>query len=294
MSISLTDNDWKILIKRIKRGKCTPFLGAGACYGVLPLGSDIAQKWAKEYNYPDIECNDLVRIAQYLAINNDPMFPKDELVDLFEENHKCPAFNSPYEPHNVLSELPLPVYMTTNYDDFMTQALKLRNKNPVREFCKWNSALKSEPSVFDNNFIPSASNPVVYHFHGIIEKSESLVLTEDDYLDFLVKLSKEEDTILPLPIKQALSGSSLLFIGYKLEDWDFKVLFRGLVVNGEKSLRRINVTVQLPPVHEDLRKYQDDYFNKMDIKVYWGTASDFVKELKNKWREFSNDNKEQG
>ena len=293
MSLSLNDNDWRILIKRIKKGKCTPFLGAGACYGVLPLGSDIAQKWVKEFNYPDKECNDLVQIAQYLAVNNDPMYPKDEIAELFEDNPKYPDFNAPYEPHNVLSELPLPVYITTNYDDFMVRALKLKNKNPVREFCKWNDTLKDKPSIFDTNFIPSVSNPVVYHLHGIIENAESLVLTEDDYLDFLVKLSKNEDTILPLPIKQALSGSSLLFIGYKLEDWDFKVLFRGLVVNGERSLRRISVTVQLPPVQEGLRKYQDDYFNRMDIKVYWGTAKEFVKELKDKWREFSNDNKEQ-
>ena len=115
MSLSLNDNDWRILIKRIKKGKCTPFLGAGACYGVLPLGSDIAQKWVKEFNYPDRNCKDLVRIAQYITVNYDRMFPKEEIVEIFEDNPKYPDFNNPYEPHNVLSELSLPVYVTIKH-----------------------------------------------------------------------------------------------------------------------------------------------------------------------------------
>lgn len=31
---------------------CTPFIGAGACAGLLHLASDIAAKWSKEYKYP--------------------------------------------------------------------------------------------------------------------------------------------------------------------------------------------------------------------------------------------------
>ena len=38
----LQDRDWTLLLRRIKDGKCTPFLGAGACYGALPLGSTLA------------------------------------------------------------------------------------------------------------------------------------------------------------------------------------------------------------------------------------------------------------
>ena len=287
MPITLNDEDWRLLVKRIKTGKCTPFLGAGACFGVLPLGADIARKWIKEYDYPDKNCNDLVRVAQYLAVKNDPMFPKDEIVEMFEKVKK-PDYSEPYEPHSVLAGLPLPIYMTTNYDGFMVQALKLNNKNPKREFCRWNRAVKDYPSIFDNDYSPTVSEPVVFHLHGIADISESLVLTEDDYLDFLVNISSDA-MLLPARIQQALSGSTLIFIGYKLEDWDFRVLFRGLVASKEKALRRISVTVQLPPGHEKLRKYQDEYFNDLGIKVYWGTAREFVMDLKNKWRELSND-----
>ena len=36
---------------------------------------------------------------------------------------KSPDFRAPSEPHAVLADLPLPIYMTTNYDDFMVKAL---------------------------------------------------------------------------------------------------------------------------------------------------------------------------
>jgi len=47
-----------------------------------------------------------------------------------------------------------------------------------------------------------ALNPVVFHFHGSYEIPESLVLTEDDYFDFLVNISRDED-LIPARIQQA-------------------------------------------------------------------------------------------
>ena len=41
------------------------------------------------------------------------------------------------------------------------------------------------------------------------------MLTEDDYLDFLVAVSRDEE-LLPHQIQRALAGTSLLFVGYRL------------------------------------------------------------------------------
>jgi len=73
MPNTLEERDWELLLRRIKDGKCTPFLGAGACFGALPLGGEIAQKWAQEHEYPLEDCHDLARVAQYLA--DDPRPP---------------------------------------------------------------------------------------------------------------------------------------------------------------------------------------------------------------------------
>jgi hypothetical protein len=291
MPNSLEETDWDLLLRRIKAGKCTPFLGAGACVGTLPLGSKIAQEWAQKHQYPLEDSSDLARVAQFLAVQYDPMFPKEEILEEWFKNVTSPDFTEPDEPHRVLADLPLPVYMTTNYDDFMVQALRSRNKDPRQELCRWNKYVKDQPSIFEPGFSPTPANPVVFHLHGHREVPESLVLAEDDYLDFLVNITRDQ-TLLPHRIQRALTGTSLLFIGYRLADWTFRVLFRGLITSTEGSLRRISVTVQLPPhapglTQQRAQEYLDKYFNKIEVRVYWGTCREFSSELRKRWEDFS-------
>ncbi|HXF60075.1 MAG TPA: SIR2 family protein [Caldilineaceae bacterium] len=201
-----------------------------------------------------------------------------------------PNFNLPDEPHGVLADLPLPVYMTTNYDDFMVRGLSSRGKQPKRELFRWNSDLtKNYTSIFDTraDYQPTPAEPVVFHLHGHNEVPESLVLTEDDYLDFLVNLSSDRYR-LPHWIERALTGSTLLFIGYSLADWNFRVLFRGLVRVREQSLRYGNFMVQVLPLpaeapeeeRQRVQRYLDKYFDEEKVRVYWGTATEFCQELR--------------
>src|SRR5258708_40251864 len=121
MQGSLSDSDWKLLLHRIKEGRCTPFLGAGASFPALPLGGGLAEQWSSEHSYPLADRTDLPRVAQYLAVTYDSMFPKERLAGSFK---KCapPDFSRRDEPHNVLSGLPLPVYINANYHGFMIPA----------------------------------------------------------------------------------------------------------------------------------------------------------------------------
>lgn len=292
MPEKLTEKDWDTLLWRIKDGNCTPFLGAGACYGILPLGKDIAKKWAEEEKYPLTDREDLARVAQFLAVDRkDPMFPKEKIKRMFEDSPP-PDFDDPDEPHAVLADLPLPVYITTNYGDFMVQALKNRNKDPELKLCKWNKYIKDQTYIIKSrgSFDPSPANPVVFYLHGYLGLPESIVLTEDDYLDFLVNITRNQKMLAPR-IQRAMTGASLLFIGYRLADWSFRVLFRGLISTLPKSLRRMNVAVQLPPNEpeqdpEEVQNYLSKYFGNTDVLVYWGTAREFVAELKDRWEKF--------
>ena len=283
--------NWDLLLRRIKAGNCTPFLGAGACAGILPLGRTLAQNWAQQYDYPLDDPGDLVRVSQYIAVTQDPMWPKEKIVREFK---KCgaPDFSNALEPHGLLADLPLPVYMTTNYDDFMVRALRDRKRDPVQALCRWNTFLRDNvPSPFDErSFEPTLANPVVFHLHGHCGVPESLVLTEDDYLDFLVDISSAPD-LLPARIHRALSGASLMFLGYAITDWNFRVLFRSLVSYLEQSLSRVHVSVQLAPGGADMtperkeraQEYLNRYFGKLQIQVFWGTCEQFIAELRKRW-----------
>jgi hypothetical protein len=276
----LRDTDWRLLLARIADGVCTPFLGAGATAHTLPLASDIARRWADDHGYPLGDADDLARVAQFLAVHqDDAMYPKERIGDEFAQLDP-PDFTADGEPHALLASLPLPIFITTNYDDSMYAALAAAGKDPHREVCRWNRspALAEEPSPFaDAAYVPTAANPLVYHLHGRIGLPESLVLTEDDYLDFLVAVSRDPG-LLPHPIQRALAGTSLLFIGYRLADWDFRVIHRGLVAATEASLRRLSVTVQLT-ADAPAREYLDEYFGALKVRVYWGTAAEFVADL---------------
>ncbi len=194
----------------------------------------------------------------------------------------------------MLSKLPLPIYMTTNYDDFMIRALKAQGREGVRETCRWKSDIKHLPSEFEKGYVPSAQQPVVFHLHGYLDETKSMVLTEDDYLDFLMRLSTDQH-ILPPRIQEAFTDSTLLFLGYGLADWNFRVLFRALVEYLDKSSTRSHVSVQLSQVRQDMtdeqkesvQKYFDKHFSSLRIRVFWGTCRDFVSELSRRWEAFN-------
>ncbi|HEX8196696.1 MAG TPA: SIR2 family protein [Pyrinomonadaceae bacterium] len=297
---ALNDEDWQLLLERIQDGKCTPFLGAGVNYNILPTGREIAEEWAKTYRYPLKDNYDLTRVAQFVAIKHkDAMSPKDKILRLLERKAaevdlQAKLTNSD-NPLAALAKLPLPIYITTNYDDFMFQALKFTGKTPCLELCGWNNFVaKKHKSVFKgkSRITPTKENPVVFHLHGHKDIPESLVLTEDDYLDFLVEVSKQQE-LLPPRIQEAVSSSSLLFLGYRLADMNFRVLFRGLVNSMPGALRYLSLAVQLPPDEGSeeeqlsMKAYLDQYFENVKVKVYWGRAEEFVKELSERWENFS-------
>jgi SIR2-like domain len=285
----VNDSDWSLLLGRIENAKCTPFLGSGACWPTLPTGRQIAKEWAKEHGYPLEDREDLARVAQYIGVYHDLVHPKEHIVLRFK-GRGVPDFAKADEPHAALAKLPIPIYITTNYDDFMMRALTAAGKQPRQEICRWNDhpAVANAPGALhdDPDYEPTAQAPLVFHLHGHLDVAESLVLTEEDYLDFLVAISERKD-ILPSVVKEAFAGTSLLFVGYSLADWDFRVLHRGLVMTSKSAaLRRISVTVQLPRTERRkklAREYLEKYFARMDARVYWGDANAFSTELADRW-----------
>jgi hypothetical protein len=280
---TLTAEDWELLVSRINKGLCTPFIGAGACAGVLPTGAELAKKWVGEFKYPLKDCADLTKVAEYIAQKYDHMKPKEAIQEFLGEQ-KPPDFENLNQPHRFLAELPLPIYMTTNYDNFMFEALKAtKRKEPKRDFSRWQESLKSEPIVFKTGherYEPTVANPVVFHLHGCSDKSQSIVISEDDYLDFIIALWRDK-WVLPERIKAAFADTTLLFLGYRLADWDFRVLFRSLVYYMKKSSQRKHVSVQfLASDDAALQQYLERYFGELQIKVYWGTCDEFITDFK--------------
>jgi len=252
----------------------------------------------------------LARAAQLLEIQSadeDTMYPKNLLSEMLKEIEDSSEISSIFKnlsPYDVLSSLDLPLYITTNYDRFMENALsKNQLKKPQSDFCKWSDKLNNFvkatdiPSVFDDNqYKPTVERPLVYHIHGDIEIPESMVLTERDYFEFVINLNKgDEKDIIPALIRRELATSSLLFIGYSLEDINFRAIFQGFLSflrSLDRTYRKISIAIQIVPadhINKDMKmqKYLEQYTKHMfDVKVFWGTTGDFIAELARRWEDF--------
>jgi hypothetical protein len=294
----LTENDWNALLFKIRSGRCTPFIGAGASHPVLPLASELAERLVADHEResgttcPLPDRRDLARVTEYLAIAyRDNTMPKLKIAELIRTMGR-PDFSNELEPHRILADLDLPLYLTTNYDGFLLDALKLRRPGARREYARWTRfLLENRSSDFDTGYEPSRDQPAVFHLHGHADVPEAMVATEDDYLDFLVNISKDlansptdrrKKAVLPLAIRSAIMTTTLLFIGYGLADINFRVILRGLLGSLEPSGQQINIAVQWAgDSSRDLQAYLEQYFDRtLGLSIFWGSSQDFATKLR--------------
>ncbi|HEV3409173.1 MAG TPA: SIR2 family protein, partial [Chthoniobacterales bacterium] len=91
----------------------------------------------------------------------------------------------------------------------------------------------------------------------------------------------------PESIQQAFAATTFLFIGYRLGDWNFRVLFQAL-----RARQLFSSVVVMKPLEESEQNrgaqqaYFEKYFAAMEMKIFWGTARQFGKELEQRWAAF--------
>jgi hypothetical protein len=307
------------IVDRIKAGKVVPLISRVTDDDwVLGGHADLAAAYAKYAQYPLAGHFTLAQVAQFRAVTDQTIsdawalktdyinFIKNRLFDLveadgalaeilaeveeqfdditfstFAERLGYPRFEQQQvDPLLVLAEFPLPVYLTTSYHNFIEVALKRAGKEPRTEICRWHKGLEGIPSVFEGDYQPTKEAPLVYHLHGFDTYPESLVLTENDYLEFLVAIAQDlgrgTDPI-PKRVRQAMADSSLILLGYSLQSWEFKVLFWGVIK--PRPLQHTSVSIQLVP-NEDERKFLQEYLRREGkFEVYWGEIDQYIREL---------------
>ena len=141
------------------------------------------------------------------------------------------------------------------------------------------------PEPDGSKFTPAT--PLVYHLCGTLQAQPTLVMTEDDYFTWLREWIKQVDNGEGIPghVKTPLTRYSQLFLGYRFDDWEFRMVFQAI-----KSFQRNvqdgspHVGVQLKPEtlrveREAAQSYLESYFSEEKISVYWQTSTDFLTEL---------------
>lgn len=309
-----TEIDWGELVATLQTDNLVPFLGPGLWRGLLPSRSEIAARWVAEYSgeFPVDVRTELPAVAQVLdtskvgAASRDRMLrllaadlirkqdqPErerlrdltlSEVIDHIADRH----FDShPDDSHRILAELRISTYVTTNPDSFLTAALRWAKKRPIREHCPWRRPPDNRAALRRYAALRGTRDePLVFHLYGSDEAPTSLVLTEDDHLDFLRALA-HGDAELPEAVNRKLAESTLLFLGYDVRRLDCRVLLRGLIDQLKTTTRDRIAVLQVDPEAEEhgeeLAAYMAKCCKKLLINVYSGSVQDFLVTLRERW-----------
>lgn len=211
--------DWDTLVDELKKQTLVPFLGAGASLRFdgatgLPTGGSLAEMLAEECKYPGKDKFDLLRVAQYYAFRRGEMRLRSSLHEKLSLKEVKPG-----QVHNTIASWPVNVVLTTNFDNLMERAFSKRDKDPSKALYD----RKGDQKEID--VTPTVDKPLVYKLHGSLENLDSMIVTEDNYIDFLISLI-EGNPKVPDIIKNVFRRCSILFIGYGLKDWNIRVLLR--------------------------------------------------------------------
>ncbi|UQX88098.1 SIR2 family protein [Jatrophihabitans telluris] len=303
---------------RIRQSECVPVVGSGvAAEGFMPTREALAHSWADRRQMPITPAGrgDLAKVAQYLAVDSGPDMPRTELKQYLHSYLKrrrsaqWPDLNWDAPLQELISEvgrryrqeagtddlyamlaaLELPIYITTSWTNLLEDALAEADREPLTRFFDWHRRRFVEPdSRRRQNDSPTVEQPLVYHLFGALDRPDSVVLTEDDYFGWLRAWIKRVDKGADIPncVKAALTFKPLLFLGYGLADWEFRVLFQSIKsFEGNDSLRdRGNVGVQVSPEAltidlESAHDYLKEYFEEDRVEIYWGSCGDFLRDL---------------
>jgi hypothetical protein len=310
---------WRALLNHIDSGTCTPILGPGMAESLIGPRREIARRWAEEYQYPmeKQDQEDLPQVAQFVYINQqDRQLLLSELKNavraglaaqlgsevteelgsadsdaLLLELAKRRWTPESDEPHWVLAQAPFEVFVTTALDRLLTQALQAVGKEPREELFPWNEDGEWPPLVKETepNYVPTPDKPLVYHLFGRLDVDHSLVITEDDYFDYLIGASKHR-ALFSDEVRARLAENALLFLGYEMDGWDFRVLFRSIMshtgppLSKRKKIAHAGVQVDLPEARiqkiDRAREYLQSYFQESNIHIYWGSVEDFSRYLR--------------
>ncbi|MGD2077305.1 MAG: CHAT domain-containing protein [Chloroflexota bacterium] len=321
-----TEEDfWPFFLENVDLGRVTVFLGPGVTNGLLPDRETVALKLAEKYGYPMSDNSSLIKVAQFMALKDPALLRSDYMRTLqrslfnylditptkeqkrqFRNASLCETIEAigwsecvlkihENEIHHELAALGLPLYVTTNVDNFMVEALKQQEGvSPRRIGLRW-----EQPGAGTPQYVitpePSAKEPVVLHLNGHDgdpEQMRHLVLSEDDYLEHFVRLSRDQEIVLPMNVLGMLAERSFLFLGYRLDDWELRVILQGLTKQIAETSRdrKTHIGVQLEMedelTNEEAINYLQRYMQEFNVDIYWGSTKQFVNELTKRWQDY--------
>ncbi len=290
----------------VRAGECVPIVGPGVGEHIFDSPRKLAATLARQEHFPlhSYQQTDIAKVTQFILTQHSPEHARSlvvgKMIESLQDNAKrilgeeangddlldrvvrtCSADEN--DPMTIVASLNAKVFVNASSDSTLEKFLQQAKKDPVPLLVDW----RDEREKF-RQFYPetTAQKPYVYYVFGKATEKDNWVLTEDDFFDYMMQTAKYD--LMPGVVSDALVAGSLLFLGFHLDDWTFRVLFRMILAKGGSELLRNynHVGVQVDPGEATLgnvrkaRKYMERYFRNSKIDIFWGTPAEFLSALK--------------
>ncbi len=248
---------------KVRDGECILFLGAGVhcappsgspyVYPEAerpPLGGEFSQILSDKSGFPSELPRDSPTNLQRVSMHYEKRRSRSQLVEEIREavdNGKKPS-----PALRALAELNFPLVITTNYDQLFETALRDCGKKPqVVIYSPDERTVTTDYQKF------SAERPFVFKIHGDISRPESIVITDEDYIQFMLRMSdKEAFHPIPETFRYNFKRWWTLFVGYSLLDYNLRLLFKTLRWKIDKAAFPDAYSIDLFPDPLILDEYQ--------------------------------------
>jgi hypothetical protein len=224
------------IAERVRNQECILFLGAGV-HSPPPEGSP--------FKYPDKQRPPMGgELSRHLAANCElaTRLPREsptnlqrvslcyEIVNSREElvqeiRTRVQEGKRPSPALRALAEMPFKWIITTNYDRLFETALeRYAEKTPVVSVYN-----PDEHAVTRDFKTASVSTPFLFKIHGDVHDARSIVITDEDYIHFILRMrDKENHHPVPDTFQYMFKVYPTLFVGYSLLDYNLRLLFQTL------------------------------------------------------------------
>lgn len=246
----------KEIVESVKKGNCNLFLGAmasapspeGSLYQYKnspPSGDELSQRLAKMFAYPDQDVKNLQRVSLYGEYRKHGS--RQSMIEAIIKE-----IATGFEPSpalQMLACLPFRLVITTNYDHLFEKVFHKANttdgipKDPQIRIYNPDPSSHAESVPLN----PPEQRPILFKLHGDIDKPESIVVTEEDYIVFIQRMSSHNSHPIHETIRVRLQTNPTLFIGYSMKDYNLRLLFRTLRWNVDKANFPLSYSVDPSP-----------------------------------------------
>ncbi len=271
------ESNWRKLIRTIQSGTCVLLLGPDIVFDPRdPNPTSLAVKLARtlandlDDSGTASSIDDLAHVAQLFQREK-----RDRMdLEFAVEDFYCHYEGQTTEAHLKLAQLPFSLCIDITHVMFMEQAYEQAGKSTVRDFYSFRQPKASSLTK------GTAERPLIYKLFGSLEDLNSLVITENDLLDFLVNVSKSSPP-LPSDLSSSLRNpqTSFLFLGFGFHNWYFRILLHALKAENER--RNLSMALEDSAFfnHPNQQQTMLFYDKEHRIEFYHASWLDFAADL---------------